>query len=156
MDVSRPDLDGIEATRRIVAESPEVRVLALSMHSDRRYVLAMFGAGAVGYLLKDAASNDLITAVESISRSGKFVSPSITEAATADGSPQGRELSAREREVLQLLAEGCSSKDIASRLQIALPTVETHRRQITNKLGLRTIAELTKWAIREGLTPLER
>jgi DNA-binding NarL/FixJ family response regulator len=163
MDISMPDLNGVDATKRLVAERPDIKVIALSMHSDRRYVLAMFRAGAVGYLLKDSACDELIRAVRAIARGQKYVSPGIagvlvdeiTEPrrfAKLDDAP----LSSREREVLQLLAEGHSSKDIAQRLDVAVPTVETHRRQIMDKLNLRTVAELTKYAVREGLTPLDR
>jgi DNA-binding NarL/FixJ family response regulator len=160
MDISMPDLNGIDATGKLLAELPSVKVIALSMNSDRRYVLAMFKAGAVGYLLKNAASEELIAAVRAVADDLTYVSPAIASLIVDDalGGKQGtpvRTLSPREREVLQLLAEGKSSKDIAARLDVAVPTVETHRRQIMDKLGLRTIAELTKYAIREGLTSLE-
>jgi DNA-binding NarL/FixJ family response regulator len=163
MDISMPDLNGIDATGKLLAELPGLKVIALSMNSDRRYVLAMFKAGAVGYLLKNAASEELIAAVRAVADDLTYVSPSIASLIVDDAldgtraahGPAQRTLSPREREVLQLLAEGKSSKDIAARLDVAVPTVETHRRQIMDKLGLRTIAELTKYAIREGLTPLE-
>jgi DNA-binding NarL/FixJ family response regulator len=163
MDISMPDLNGIDATGKLLAELPGTKVIALSMNSDRRYVLAMFKAGAVGYLLKNAASEELIAAVRAVADDLTYVSPSIASLIVDDAldgtraahGPAQRTLSPREREVLQLLAEGKSSKDIAARLDVAVPTVETHRRQIMDKLGLRTIAELTKYAIREGLTPLE-
>ena len=163
MDISMPDLNGIDATGKLLAELPGVKVIALSMNSDRRYVLAMFKAGAVGYLLKNAASEELIAAVRAVADDLTYVSPAIASLIVDDAldgkrpgqGPALRTLSLREREVLQLLAEGKSSKDIAARLDIAVPTVETHRRQIMDKLGLRTIAELTKYAIREGLTSLE-
>ena len=163
MDISMPDLNGIDATAKLLAELPGLKVIALSMNSDRRYVLAMFKAGAVGYLLKNAASEELIAAVRAVADDLTYVSPSIASLIVDDAldgtraghGPVQRTLSPREREVLQLLAEGRSSKDIAARLDVAVPTVETHRRQIMDKLGLRTIAELTKYAIREGLTPLE-
>jgi DNA-binding NarL/FixJ family response regulator len=163
MDISMPDLNGIDATQKLLAENPAIKVIALSMNSDRRYVRAMFRAGAVGYLLKNAASEELIAAVRAVADDLTYVSPSIASVLVddaLDGSRSApgatvRALSTREREVLQLLAEGKSSKDIAGRLSIAVPTVETHRRQIMDKLSLRTIAELTKYAIREGLTSLE-
>lgn len=163
MDISMPDLNGIDATGKLLAELPGLKVIALSMNSDRRYVLAMFKAGAVGYLLKNAASEELIAAVRAVADDLTYVSPAIASLIVDDAldgkragqGPALRTLSPREREVLQLLAEGKSSKDIAGRLDIAVPTVETHRRQIMDKLGLRTIAELTKYAIREGLTSLE-
>ena len=163
MDISMPDLNGIDATRRLVAELPKIKVIGLSMNSDRRYVIAMFQAGAAGYLLKNSAAEELIQAVRAVSADLKYVSPSIASVVVdrfveggivfSDKAP--RTLTPREREVLQLLAEGKSSKDIANQLQVALPTVETHRRQIMDKLGLRTIAELTKYAIREGLTSVD-
>lgn len=162
MDISMPDLNGIDATRRIVADSPGTKVVGLSMNSDRRYVLAMFDAGAVGYLLKNSASEELIQAVQAVAQDMTYVSPAIASiivgrALGGRGAPESktRPLTVREREVLQLLAEGRSSKEIATRLDLAVPTVETHRRQIMDKLNLRTIAELTKFAIREGLTALE-
>jgi DNA-binding NarL/FixJ family response regulator len=165
MDLSMPDLNGVDATRRLVRELPGIRIIALSMSADRRYVTAMLDAGAVGYLLKDEAPDTLLRALDRVSRGltffssgviaagGEFVTP---RSGTPPGLREARPLSSREREVLQLLAEGKSSKEIAAALEIGLPTVETHRRQIVNKLQLRTIAELTKYAIREGLTSIER
>jgi two-component system response regulator NreC len=161
MDISMPGLNGVDATRRLVAELPEVKVIGLSINSDRRYVLAMFKAGAKGYLLKNSASEELISAIRAVTRGLTYVSPAIAEVVVScsttppTGVITGKSLSQREREVLQLLAEGLSSKEIATRLNLAVPTVETHRRQIADKLGLRTIAELTKYAIREGLTSVE-
>jgi DNA-binding NarL/FixJ family response regulator len=155
MDIAMPELNGIEATRRIVAELPGTRVVALSMSADRRYVDAMLEAGASGYLLKNSASDELLRALEVVMRGETYLSPSI--AGDVPRAPRGtKQLTPRERQVLQLLAEGKSSKEIAAALEIALPTVETHRRQLTAKLNLRTIAELTKYAIREGLTTIER
>ncbi|MEY2931803.1 MAG: hypothetical protein RL033_2552 [Pseudomonadota bacterium] len=171
MDISMPELNGIDATRLLRAELPNTKVIGLSMNSDRRYVIAMFSAGAVGYLIKSSASEELIQAVRAVAADLKYVSPTIAGSLLDDylarvGAPPppasslpapltSKPLSSREREVLQLLAEGYSSKDIAARLEIAATTVETHRRQIMDKLQLRTIAELTKYAIREGLTSLE-
>jgi DNA-binding NarL/FixJ family response regulator len=163
MDISMPELNGIDATRRIVAEVPGVKIIGLSMNSDRRYVVAMFAAGAVAYLLKNSASEELIQAVRTVMSDLTYISPSIAaivvdhlvEGAQPADVKTAKPLSPREREVLQLLAEGNSSKDIANRLELAVPTVETHRRQIMDKLNLRTIAELTKYAIREGLTSVD-
>jgi DNA-binding NarL/FixJ family response regulator len=160
MDITMPDLNGIDATRRLMDESPGCKVVALSMHADRRYVRAMFAAGAAGYLVKHAASDELVLAVKAVAQGQKYVSASVAGVVidgwvgqtAAEPAQVDRTLSPREREVLQLLAEGHTSKEIASRLAIALPTVETHRRQIMAKTGLRTIADLTKFAIREGLT----
>jgi len=161
IDIAMPQLNGIDATRRLGAELPGVKVIALSMNSDRRYVIAMLEAGAAGYLLKNSASDELLSALDVVARGHTYLSPAIAgsvvdHALRADPS-QGseRRLSLREREVLQLIAEGKSSKEIAVVLQIAVATVETHRRQIMEKVNLRTIAELTKYAIREGLTSAE-
>jgi DNA-binding NarL/FixJ family response regulator len=164
MDVTMPELNGIDATRRIVADMPNVKVIGLSMNSDRRYVLAMLAAGASAYLLKHAASEELTRAIHAVTAGRKYVSPlvadAVVEAAIRDLSPattaDAASLSVREREVLQLLAEGATSKEIAAKLGVAVSTIETHRRQIMDKLKLRSIAELTKYAIREGLTSVER
>jgi DNA-binding NarL/FixJ family response regulator len=163
MDIGMPELNGIDATKRMMAELHGLKVLALSMNADRRYVIAMLEAGAVGYLLKNSASEELFTALEAVMRGETYLSPAIAGSVVAqaiEGGPaarpgEQRPLSVREREVLQLVAEGKSSKEIGAILQIAVPTVETHRRQIMEKLSLRTIAELTKYAIREGLTSSE-
>lgn len=162
IDIAMPVLNGIDATRRLLVELPGTKVIALSMNADRRYVVAMLEAGAVGYLLKRAASDELLLAIRAASRGETYLSPAIAGKLVAQivrGQPLStkpeKPLSPREREVLQLLAEGKSSKEIATLLQIGLPTVETHRRQLTEKLGLRSIAELTKYAIREGITSVE-
>lgn len=161
MDLTMPELNGIEATRRLLAVASTVRVVALSVHTDRRYVTAMFEAGASAYLPKGVAFDELVQAVHAVSLGHRYLSPSVT-GVIVDGYLRGdlphaasSALSTREREVLQLIAEGNSSKEIASRLGLAVATVETHRRQITLKLGLHSVAELTKYAIREGLTSLE-
>jgi len=163
MDVGMPQMNGIEATRRLKKETPGSRVVALSTHSDKRYVLNMIEAGASGYVLKEAASEDLLRAVEAASLGEHYLSPQITGAvfepwrntASRGKSSAYRNLGTREREVLQLLAEGKTSKEIAARLNLAVKTVETHRRNIGQKLDLHSIAELTKYAIREGLTSLD-
>ncbi len=163
MDITMPGLNGIDATRHILAEVPHVRVVGLSMNSDRRYVLATLAAGASAYLLKNAASEELTRALAAVVAGQKYVSPLVADAvidsaireAAPAASPDAKALSMREREVLQLLAEGMTSKEIAAKLGIAVSTIETHRRQIMDKLSLRSIAELTKYAIREGLTSLD-
>lgn len=161
IDISMPVLNGIDATRRILTEVPGTKVIALSMNADRRYVVAMFEAGAVGYLLKRAASDELLLALRTTARGETYLSPAIAGTFVEHALLQKaavraeRSLSPRERQVLQLLAEGKSSKEIAALLHVAVPTVETHRRQVMDKLGLRTIAELTKYAIREGITSVE-
>lgn len=162
MDISMPGLNGLEATQRIVAARPSVKVVGLSINADRRYVHALFEAGAVGYLLKNAAADELIQALRAAARGQCWVSPAIAGVivdgfvgrATAQ-SISPAELTSREREVLQLLAEGKTSKDVAARLGVALSTVESYRRQIASKLGIHSIAELTKYAIRHGLTSVE-
>jgi DNA-binding NarL/FixJ family response regulator len=163
MDISMPDLNGIEATRKIMADHPAVRVIMLSMHSDQRFVTESLRAGASGYVLKDCAIDELIGAIHTVARKQVFLSATIAESVIKDyiGMTVNRTdsvfsiLSAREREVLQLLAEGWSTKEIASRLDVSIKTVETHRKQIMDKLDIHSVAELTKYAIREGLTPLE-
>jgi DNA-binding NarL/FixJ family response regulator len=161
VDVTMPGLNGIEATRRITSEAPAVKVLALSMNADRRYVVAMLAAGAAGYLLKNAAADELIRALHAIGAGQTYLCPGIAgvvvntmihQTATVEAP---RVLSSRELQVLQLLAEGQTSKEIAARLEVAVTTIETHRRQIMDKLNLRSIAELTKYAVREGLTSLD-
>ena len=163
MDVTMPDMNGIEAARKIVTEVPGVKVIALSMHSDRRFVLGMLEAGASGYLMKDCAFDELAKAVRSVATGQTYLSPSIAdvlvkgyldkvnEKISAARSP----LTEREREILQLLAEGRSSKEIAAHLGVSVKTVETHRRNMMQKLNMRSVAELTKYAIREGLISVE-
>ena len=160
MAVSMPELNGIDATQQIVSELPDIKVIGLSIHPDHRHAVAMFSAGASGYLPTDSAPAELLLAIEAVARNQTYVSPAVAGDVvdTLNRRKLGRQASSlteREREVLQLLAEGRTSKEISARLCIAVPTVETHRRQLMSKLGIRTIAQLTKFAIREGLTPLE-
>jgi two-component system, NarL family, response regulator NreC len=162
MDIAMPNLNGIEATRQIKAELPEVEVVILSMHATRNYVSQVLQAGASAYLLKDSAFDDLSTALLAISRGGMYLSPAIAKTAALanlrEGSPRGgkqsEHLTKRELQVLQLIAEGRSTKDIATRLELSVKTVETHRKQIMDKLEIRSVAGLTKYCIREGLTTL--
>jgi len=163
MDIAMPNLNGIEATRQIKAENPEIEVIVLSMHATRTYVLQVLQAGASAYLLKDSAFEELSTALLAISRGGMYLSPAITKTAAlanlkvgfyAGEGTQAENLTKRELQVLQLIAEGRSTKDIASRLSLSVKTVETHRKQIMDKLEIRSIAGLTKYCIREGLTTL--
>jgi two-component system, NarL family, response regulator NreC len=163
MDIGMPDLNGIDATRQITAELPNVKVIALSMHSDRRFVVQMFRAGASGYLLKDCAFEELARAVGAVLKNQTYLSPAVagpvmedyihhlSTAATVEFSV----LSPREREVLQLLAEGKTTKETAALLCVSIKTVETHRQQIMSKLDIHSMAELIKYAIREGLTSLD-
>ncbi|NPV01218.1 MAG: response regulator transcription factor [Brevinematales bacterium] len=163
MDISMPDLNGMEATRMINSEFPGTHIIALSMHHDKRFIANMLEGGAKGFLLKDCAAEELIDAVRTVIAGRIFLSKSITDVVVGDYVEQLRKkeqsifqiLSAREREVLQLLVEGKSTKDIAAQLFLSIKTVETHRQQIMTKLGTHSIAELTKLAIREGLTSLE-
>lgn len=155
MDVGLPGLNGIEATRRIKKESPKTLVLALSVHSDRRFVKSMLDAGASGYMLKDGPFPELLEAIRAIRDGGRFLSPRIERLLESEPAPgKAGRLSEREREVLVLLAGGLSNQDIADRLGLSRKTIETHRAKIIRKLGIRAVAELTKFAIREGLTPL--
>lgn len=163
MDIGMPDLNGIDATRQIVAEVSGVKVVALSMHSDRRFVAQMFKAGASAYLLKDCAFEELSRAVKAVLANQTYLSPEITgpimedyvrHLAKADVSGFSV-LTPREREIIQLLAEGNTSRQIASSLHLSVKTVETHRQQIMSKLNVHSVAELIKYAIREGLTSLE-
>jgi len=162
MDVAMPDLNGIEATRQISGGRVAGKVLALSMHSDSRFVTRMLQAGAQGYLLKDCAFEELALAIDAIVSDGVYLSPGVTGVVVrdyvqhlAEGDAGIAALSPRESEVLQLVAEGLTTKDIAGKLHISVKTVETHRKQIMDKLEIRSVAELTKYAVREGLTSLD-
>ena len=165
MDISMPGMNGIDATRRLLAELPNTKVVGLSMNVDRRYAAALFDAGAQGYVVKNSASEELIHALHAVAAGNSYLSPAVGELSPHGSDPHWSQasgieprshkaLSPREREVLQLVADGKSSKDVATELGVAVSTVETHRRQIMDKLELRTIAELTKYAIREGLTSI--
>jgi DNA-binding NarL/FixJ family response regulator len=162
MDIAMPDMNGIEAARQIIAAMPTIKVIALSMHAEKRYVMEMLKAGASGYILKDNAYEELARAIRTALNNRTYLSPQVAEivigdyvqlAQTANGSVFSL-LSSREREVLQLLAEGSSTAQIADRLCISVKTVETYRQHLMDKLNIRSIAELTKYAIREGLTSL--
>lgn len=163
MDVKMPDLNGIEATRHILSELPQVKVIALSMYSDTRFVANMLKAGAKGYLLKDCAFEELAQAIRLVMSNKTYLSPGVADVVVKDyvnHTPAPTPsvfsvLTAREREVLQLLSEGKRTTQIAELLHISIKTVDTHRQMIMQKLNIRSVAELTKYAIREGLTPLE-
>lgn len=164
MDVVMPDLNGIEATRQVAVRSPGVKVIALSMYSDTRFITGMLSAGASGYVLKDCAIEELVQAIHTVAENQTYLSPGITQIVVRDYidhldkmRPSAFSLlTAREREVLQLLAEGMTMKEIAYQLDLGVKTVETHRQQIMEKLDTHSIADLTKYAIREGLTSLEK
>ena len=159
VDVGMPGMNGIEATRRLLATRPLVKVIALSAYSDKRFVLEMLEAGAKGYLIKASAGDELPRAIRAIAQGQTYLCPEVAGAIVdaARGKSSGTanaaaKLGRREREVLGLLAEGKSSSEIAARMHIAASTVEVHRRNIMRKLDLHSVAELTKYAIREGLT----
>ncbi len=163
MDINMPDMNGIDATRQIVAEFPNVKVIAFSMHSDRRFVVEMLKAGVSGYLLKDVAFEELANAIRTVLANRNYLCPKIAktvlegykEHLLASELSTSIVLTAREREVLQLLAEGRTTKQIGDRLNISIKTVETHRRKVMEKLDIYSIAELTKFAIRQGLTSVD-
>lgn len=163
MDIGMPNLNGMEATRHILDAVQNVKVIALSMHSDKRFVSGMLQAGASGYLLKDCAFEELAQAVETVLGGQIYLSPKITGVVVEDyvqmttqieTSPLSL-LTSREREVLQLFAEGKNTKEIAALLYVSVKTVETHRQRIMKKLNIHNIPDLVKFAIREGLTSLE-
>ena len=163
LDIGMPDLNGIDATRAIRAAVPRVKVIALSMHADRQFVRRMFEAGASGYLLKDCAFEELLRAIQTVMEGNAYISPGIAgvvldslmdkeHPAASSGALQ---LTDRERQTLQLLAEGKTTKEIAGTIGVSVKTVETFRQQIMGKLNLHTVAALTKFAIREGITSVE-
>jgi len=164
MDVTMPDLNGIEATRQIRASLPDVKVLGLSMHADRQFVTELLSAGASGYLLKDCPCQELVGAIHVVADGEVYLSPKVAGtivgavAGSAGDGPSGKRgfsaLTPREREILQLVADGSSSKEIAYQLGLSVKTVDTHRRQVMEKLQLYSVAALTHYAIREGLTAL--
>lgn len=161
MDVSMPDLNGIEATRKIIKTNPNLKVVALSGHIDQHFVREMFTAGAVAYIHKQGASDELIRAIRDVMAGKKYISPDaargivdsyLKRPQAPNTAPVFAALTEREREVLQLIAEGRSTKDMGGALGVSIKTVETHRHNIMEKLNLRSVAELTKYAIREGIT----
>ena len=154
MDISMPDISGIDATKTILKTCPKTRVMILSMHADSRFVKEAVSAGALGYVLKDSASEELIFAIRKIYDGEAFLSSKITENMIKSLNNVGTEimLSSRELEVLKFIAEGLATKSIASKLGISAKTVEAHRHQIMEKLHIHSVAELTKYAIREGIT----
>jgi len=163
MDVAMPDMNGIETTRALLAENLASRIIGLSMHSDHHFVTEMLKAGASGYILKQSAFEELVSAIAAVMAGKTFLSSSIVDVVVQNyvhqlsesDSPAYSQLTNRERQVLQLLAEGRSTKDIAYALNLSVKTVETHRSKIMNKLGIQSLAGLIKFAIREGLTSLE-
>ena len=163
LDIGMPDLNGIDATHQIKTKLASTKILALSMHSDKRFVGRMLAAGASGYLLKDCAFEELADAIRAVAQNQTYLSPGIAgqvikdyvRRLTESGGLEAEILTPREREILQLLAEGKSTRDIAAVLSISVKTVETHRSQIMERLHADSVAQLTKFAIREGLTSLD-
>ena len=160
MDISMPNLNGIEAAHQITQSQAELAVIVLSMHPDESYVLRALKAGAKGYLLKDSAESDLITAVRAVARGKSFFSPAVSKVLLDDyirklkrsGAEDAYDLlTPREREVLQLVAEGKSNKEVANLLNLSVYTVETHRSNIMQKLNLKGVPELTLYAVRKGI-----
>ena len=160
IDIAMPNLNGIEAARQIASHQPKTAIVVLSMHSDESYVMRALKAGARAYLLKDSAEEDLIRAIRAVHEGKSFFSPRISKLLLEDYVRQLRQkgeedsyelLTNREREILQLLAEGNSNKDVANLLNLSLYTVETHRAHILQKLGLHTVPELILYAVRKGI-----
>ena len=163
MDIEMPDLNGIEAARQIRKEAPEVKIIALSMHEDRRFVRQMFGAGARGYVLKGSAFEELAIAIRTVASGHIYANLNLSDMLLTDyikelsdtTKPIASLLTARERMVLQLLAEGNGNKEISVKLNVSVTTIDSHRKHIMDKLGLHSIAELTKYAIHEGMVSAE-
>src|SRR5215467_5682665 len=160
MDISMPNLNGIEAAHQIIQSQPDIAVIVLSMHTDESYVLRALKAGAKGYLLKDSAEADLIAAVRAVARGKSFFSPAVSKVLLDDymrklkrsGADDAYDLlTPREREILQLVAEGKSNKEVANLLNLSVYTVETHRSNVMQKLNLKGIPELTLYAVRKGI-----
>ncbi len=164
LDISMPELNGIDAAHQILEEYPRTKIIILSMHSDKHYVQRALHAGVSGYLLKECAIDEVVLALKHVSRGNFFISPEIT-GVVIDGFrypdsndtifASHRQLTPREREVLQMVAEGKTTKEIADVTYVSVKTVEARRRQIMEKLDLHSIAELTKYAIKEGITSLD-
>ena len=155
MDVAMPELNGIEATRRLASSVPHARVIALSMHKDSVYVREILRAGARGYLLKDSGAADLVAAIHAVASGESYLSPAVSNAVLDDYRRHVTNpidlLTSREREVLQLLAEGRTNKEIAGVLNLSVYTVDAHRGRIMEKLNLHSISELVRFAVRNGL-----
>lgn len=161
MDMCMPSLNGIDATRQICSIDNSIKVLALSMYADKRYVIGALSAGASGYVLKDCAFEELVKAIHTLTEGKTYLSQGIVDIVVDSCKNVNRAqnqlflaLTTREREVMQLLSEGTSVKDAARILNVSSKTIETHRQHIMEKLNLHSVAELTKYAIREGLTSL--
>jgi len=164
LDVTMPELNGMEATRQILDENPAIKVIGLSVHIDKGIASEMFKAGASGYLTKECALEELVKAIRRVMTGQKYLSEAIAESVVGDfvelhsysDGIKAPKLTVKERLILQFIAEGKSTKEIAGDLDLSIKTVETHRLRIMNKLGITNVAGLVKYAIREGLTPLEK
>lgn len=162
MDISMPILNGIDATRAILEEFPDIRIIILSMHSDKRFITGALKAGASGYLLKECAFKELRQALKAVTRGQTYLSPTIAQTVVSEfrshldqfHSDEEEQLTTKEREVLQLIAEGHPTREIAERLFVSIKTVEARRRRIMEKLSIKSVPGLVKYAIREGLTEL--
>lgn len=161
MDIGMPRMDGIEATKRVLAVNPALKVIAVSARTDRDFVLDMLKAGASGYVTKTETGEELIRAIFTVSLNRKYLCPEVASALTgtlidtSDDATYRPRLAPREKQVLQLVAEGLTSPEIAGRLNVAISTVDVHRRNIMRKLDVHSIAGLTKYAIRNGMTTAE-
>lgn len=163
MDIDMPNVNGLEATKVVREEFPDTRVLILSVHTNKDYVLQIIRSGAQGYVLKDTAPADLVRAIESVDNGEPFFSPDISqivlnqylEEAGADSSADSVKLTTRERQVLSMIAEGQSNKEMANHLGVGVRTIETHRERVMNKLNIHSVAGLTKYAITNGIVKLE-
>jgi DNA-binding NarL/FixJ family response regulator len=153
MDISMPDLNGMEATRRILAVNPDIRILALSMHTEKIYVKGMLDAGASGYVLKSCSFKELMTAIRSVLAGHMYVSPEITHLLVSDSPDRLNRLSEREKQVLISIAEGRSSREIADTLNLSVKTIDIYRRNLKAKLGIQGVAGLTRYAVAKGLIP---
>lgn len=163
MDISMPNLNGIEATRLILKQNPDIRIIVLSVHSNKNFVTDMLRAGASGYVLKTYLFDEVVTALRVVESGEHYLSPKVNEIVledylqhlTTSSISEKDKLTDRERQVIQLLAEGKTTKQIGRQLHVSPKTVDSNRREAMNKLGISTIAELTKYAIREGLTSVD-
>jgi two-component system nitrate/nitrite response regulator NarL len=163
MDIDMPIMNGLEATKLLREEFPDTRVLILSIHTNKEYVLQIIRSGAQGYVLKDASPADLVRAIESVDGGEPFFSPDISqivlnqylEEAGADSAGDAVKLTTRERQVLAMIAGGQSNKEMASALNVGVRTIETHRERVMNKLNIHSVAGLTKYAITNGIVKLE-
>ncbi len=163
MDISMPHLNGVEAARHITSTIPTCKVIALSMYSGKKFVMEMLRAGASGFLVKDCIQEEFITAIRTVAEKKVYLSPSIADIVATESIRQAVPsatagsaiLTPRERETIQLITEGWTSKQIAAKLRVSVKTVDTYRQNVMEKLGIHSIAELTKYAVREGLTSLD-